>query len=88
MHLKVCRLIYEDARGLGPEDVVSLIDAERTVGSKMRNLLQHVDEGKLTLLIDVDAPGGWAWRWLLLRSEVEEMAEEGLSGGRHRRLDR
>jgi hypothetical protein len=26
------------------------------------------------MLIDADAPRGWAWRWLLLRSEVEALA--------------
>jgi len=88
MHLKVCRLVYEDAEGLGPDDVLSIREAERILGSKLRNLLQLVDEGRLTLLIDADAPRGWAWRWLLLRSEVEKMADEGPSGGRHRGLER
>jgi hypothetical protein len=26
------------------------------------------------MLVDADAPKGWACRWLLLRSQVEQMA--------------
>jgi hypothetical protein len=74
MRLQVCRMVYEDAIGLGPEDVVSLKEAEKLLGIKMWNISELVDEGKLTMLIDADAPRGWAWRWLLLRSEVEALA--------------
>jgi hypothetical protein len=66
-------MVYEDAEGIGPEDVVSFREAER-MGLKLRNVSELVDEGKLTLLIDADAPKGWAWRMLLLRSEVETLA--------------
>jgi hypothetical protein len=52
------------------------------------NVSQLVDEGKLTLLIDADAPRGWAWRFLLLRSEVEAMAAERGPKGRGRRRRR
>ena len=72
MHLQVCRIVYEDAEGIGPEDVVSLQEAER-MGLKLRGVSELVEEGKLTLLVDADAPKGWAWRWLLLRSEVEAL---------------
>jgi len=74
MRLQVCRLVYEDAVGIGPEDVVSLKEAERMLGIKMWGVSQLIDDGKLTMLVDADAPKGWAWRWLLLRSEVEAMA--------------
>jgi hypothetical protein len=74
MRLQVCRMVYEDAVGIGPEDVVSLKEAEKMLGRKLWNISQLVDEGELTLLIDADAPKGWAWRWLLLRSEVEALA--------------
>jgi len=74
MRLQVCRLVYEDAVGIGPEDVVSLKEAERMLGIKMWGVSQLVDDGELTMLVDADAPRGWAWRWLLLRSEVQEMA--------------
>jgi hypothetical protein len=67
-------MVYEDAEGIGPEDVVSLQEAGRMLGTKLWNVSQLVDEGELTLLIDADAPKGWAWRWLLLRSEVEALA--------------
>jgi hypothetical protein len=49
---------------------------------------QLVDEGKLTMLIDADAPKGWAWRFLLLRSEVEAMAAEQGPKRRSRRRGR
>lgn len=74
MRLQVCRMVYEDAVGIGPQDVVSLKEAEKILGIKFWNVSQLVDQGKLTLLIDADAPKGWAWRWLLLRSEVEALA--------------
>jgi hypothetical protein len=74
MRLQVCRTVYEDAVGIGPEDVVSLKEAGRMLGMKLPNMSQLVDQGKLTMLIDADAPKGWAWRWLLLRSEVEALA--------------
>jgi hypothetical protein len=74
MRLQVCRMVYEDAEGIGPEDVVSLQEAGRILGTKLWNVSQLVDEGELTLLMDADAPKGWAWRWLLLRSEVEALA--------------
>jgi hypothetical protein len=74
MRLQVCRMVYEDAVGIGPEDVVSLKEAEKILRMKLWNISQLVDEGELTMLIDADAPKGWAWRWLLLRSEVEALA--------------
>jgi uncharacterized protein YuzE len=77
MRLQVCRMVYEDAVGIGPEDVVSLKEAGKVLGVKLWNVSQLVDEGKLTVLIDADAPKGWAWRWLLLRSEVEALAAAG-----------
>jgi hypothetical protein len=86
--LQVCRMVYEDAEGIGPEDVVSLKEAERILGTRLWNVSQLVDEGKLTLLIDADAPRGWAWRFLLLRSEVEAMAAEREPKGRGRRRRR
>ncbi|MCL7454668.1 MAG: hypothetical protein M8467_16635 [Anaerolineae bacterium] len=76
MRLQVARLVFEDAAGIGPEDVVSLQEAGKILGVKLWNVSQLVDEGKLTMLIDADAPKGWAWRWLLLRSEVEALAAE------------
>jgi hypothetical protein len=82
MRLQVARIVYEDAVGIGPEDVVSLKEAERILGIKMWNVSQFVDEGKLTMLIDADAPKGWAWRWLLLRSEVEALAAATQPKGR------
>jgi hypothetical protein len=88
VRLQVCRMVYEDAEGIGPEDVVSLKEAERILGTRLWNVSQLVDEGKLTLLIDADAPRGWAWRFLLLRSEVEEMAAERGPKGRGRRRRR
>jgi len=74
MRLQVCRMVYEDAVGIGPEDVVSLKEAEKILRMKLRSISQLVDEGQLTMLIDADAPKGWAWRWLLLRSQVEALA--------------
>jgi hypothetical protein len=85
MRLQVCRMVYEDAVGIGPEDVVSFKEAEKILGIKLWSVSQLVDEGKLTMLIDADAPKGWAWRFLLLRSEVEEMAAARRPGGRDRR---
>jgi hypothetical protein len=82
MRLQVCRMVYEEAAGIGPEDVVSLKEAEKMLGVKMWNISQLVDEGKLTMLVDADAPKGWAWRWLLLRSEVEALAASRRSRGR------
>jgi hypothetical protein len=70
-------MVYEDAVGVGPEDVVSFKEAGRLLGKKLWNVHQLVDEGRLTVLIDADAPRGWAWRWLLLRSEVEALAAAG-----------
>jgi uncharacterized protein YuzE len=74
MRLQVCRMVYEDAEGIGPEDVVSLKEAGKILGVKLWNVSQLVDDGELTMLIDADAPKGWAWRFLLLRSEVEALA--------------
>ena len=74
MRIQICRLVYEDAPGIGPEEVVSLEEAGRILGIKRWNVSQLVDDGELTMLIDADAPKGWAWRWLLLRSEVEALA--------------
>ena len=84
MRLQVCRMVYEDAEGIGPEDVVNLQEATRITGIKRWNISQLVDEGKLTMLIDADAPKGWAWRWLLLRSEVEGLAAAKRPRGRKR----
>ena len=74
MRLQICRMVYEDAVGLGPEDVISWQEAAQILGMKQWSVSQLVDDGKLTMLIDADAPKGWKWRWLLLRSEVEEHA--------------
>jgi hypothetical protein len=78
-------MVYEDAVGIGPEDVVSLKEAGKMLGMKLWNVSELVDRGELTLLIDADAPKGWAWRWLLLRSEVEALAAARRSRGRHER---
>ena len=88
MRLQVCRMVYEDAEGIGPDDVVSLEEAGRILGIKRWHVSQLVDDGELTMLIDADAPKGWAWRWLLLRSEVDSLAasrkQEGRGRGRRR----
>ena len=84
MRLQVCKMVYEDAEGVGPEDVVNLKEAEKILGVKMWSVSQLVDEGKLTMLIDADAPKGWAWRFLLLRSEVEALAAARRPKGRER----
>ena len=86
MRLQVCRTVYEDAVGIGPEDVVSLKEAEKMLGIKLWNVSQLIDEGKLTMLVDADAPKGWAWRWLLLRSEVEALAAAKGTKSRNRNL--
>jgi hypothetical protein len=85
MRLQICRMVYEEAEGIGPEDVVSLKEAERISGVKLWNVSQLVDEGKLTMLVDADAPKGWAWRYLLLRSEIEELAASRQSKGKRQR---
>jgi hypothetical protein len=81
-------MVYEDAVGIGPEDVVSFKEAERILGTKMWGVSQLVDDGELTMLVDADAPKGWAWRWLLLRSEVEALAATRQPGKRERRRRR
>jgi len=84
-------MVYEDAVGIGPDDVVSFKEAERMLGIKMLGVSQLVDEGELTMLVDADAPKGWAWRYLLLRSEVEVLAaarQEKARGKGSRRLGR
>jgi hypothetical protein len=86
MRLQVCRVVYEDAVGIEPEDVVSLQEAARMLGVKQWKVRQLVDEEELTMLIDADAPKGWAWRWLLLRSEVEALAAAGRPRTRDRRI--
>jgi hypothetical protein len=74
MRLQVYRMVYEDTEGIGPADVVNLKEAGKILGMKLWSVSQLVDDGELTMLIDADAPKGWAWRFLLLRSEVEELA--------------
>ena len=88
MRLQVCRMVYEDAVGIGPEDVISWQEAATTLGIKSWGVSQLVDQGELTMLVDADAPKGWAWRWLLLRSEVEALAAATRQGGRDRRASR
>jgi hypothetical protein len=85
MHLQICRMVYEDAIGIGPEDVVSVQEAAKMLGIKTWSVAQLVDDGELTMLIDADAPKGWAWRWLLLRSEVEKLAAAQKLKGKNRR---
>ncbi|MFN2226917.1 MAG: hypothetical protein ACK2UY_11425 [Anaerolineae bacterium] len=85
MRLQACRMVYEDVEGIGPEDVVSLQEATRLLGLKAWTVSELVDEGKLTLLVDADAPKGWAWRWLLLRSEVETLVPEKHARSSHSR---
>jgi hypothetical protein len=75
-------MLYDDAEGLDAEDVVSFREAEKMLGVKLWSVSQLVDEGKLTMLVDADAPKGWAWRYLLLRSEVEEVAASRQPKGR------
>ncbi|MGD8625798.1 MAG: hypothetical protein PVJ34_14765 [Anaerolineae bacterium] len=88
MRLQICRMVYEDAEGIGPEDVVSLEEAGRILGVKRWSVSQLVDDGELTMLVDADAPKGWAWRWLLLRSEVEALAAAKGPGQKARRRRR
>jgi hypothetical protein len=84
MPLQVCSMVYEEAAGIGPGDVVSLQEAARMLGMKVWKVRQLVDQEELTMLIDADAPKGWAWRWLLLRSEVEALAATRRPGARDR----
>jgi hypothetical protein len=65
--------------------VVPVQEAARMLGMKAWSVAQLVDDGELTMLIDADAPKGWAWRWLLLRSEVEELAAAQEHKGKDRR---
>ena len=51
MRLQVCRMVYEDAVGIGPEDVVSLKEAGRMLGIKLWNVSQLVDDGELSLCL-------------------------------------
>jgi hypothetical protein len=85
MRLQVCRMVYEDAEGIGPDDVVSWQEAAKILGMKQWSVSQLVDQGELTMLVDADAPKGWQWRWLLLRSEVEELAAAKRPGPKDRR---
>lgn len=85
MRLQVCRMVYEDAAGLGPEDVVSMVEAGKILGVKLWHVGELVDQGELTLLKDADAPKGWAWRWLLLRPEVEALADARRAREKERR---
>jgi hypothetical protein len=87
MRLQVCRMVYEDAAGIGPEEVVSWQEAAKMLGMKLWNVSQLVDEERLTMLVDADAPKGWAWRWLLLRSEVEALAARRPARGKGQRRD-
>lgn len=84
MRAQICRIVYEDAEGIGPEDIVSLKEAEKLLGLKYWGVSQLIDDGKLTMLVDADAPKGWAWRWLLLRSEVEALAADRQPRGKRR----
>ena len=84
MRLQICRMVYEDVDGIGPADVVSLQDASKILGMKLWSVGQLVDDGELTMLIDADAPKGWAWRFLLLRSEVEALAASKRAGKKRR----
>lgn len=84
MRVQICRIVYEDAEGIGPEDVVSLKEAEKLMGLKYWGVSQLIDDSKLTMLVDADAPKGWAWRWLLLRSEVEALAANRQPRGKRR----
>jgi hypothetical protein len=77
-------MVYEDAVGIGPEDVVSLKEAAKILGIKLWNVSQLVDNEELTMLVDADAPKGWDWRWLLLRSEVEALAAAKRPRGRQK----
>jgi hypothetical protein len=85
MRLQVCRMVYEDAEGIGPDDVVSWQEAAKILGMKQWSVSQLVDQGELTMLVDADAPKGWQWRWLLLRSEVEELSAAKRPGTKDRR---
>jgi hypothetical protein len=85
MRLQICRMVYEDAVGIEPEDVVSWQEAARILDVKQWSVSQLVDDGELTMLVDADAPKGWKWRWLLLRSEVEALAESRSASPRKRR---
>jgi hypothetical protein len=80
-------MVYEDAVGIGPEDVVSFKEAGKILGLKTWSVSQLVDDGELTMLVDADAPKGWAWRWLLLRSEVETLAAARRPKAKDRKRD-
>jgi hypothetical protein len=54
-------------------------------GIRLWKVNQLVDDGELTVLIDADAPNGWDWRWLFLRSEVEALAAVRRPRARDRR---
>jgi hypothetical protein len=75
-------MVYEDAVGIGPEDVVSLDEAARMLRMRPWGVSRLIEQEDLTMLVDADAPKGWGWRWLLLRSEVEALA--GRRGRRRR----
>ena len=54
MRLQVCRMVYEDAVGIGPESVVSWQEADNILGIRLWNVSQLVDEEELTMLIDTN----------------------------------
>jgi hypothetical protein len=55
MRLQVCRMEYEDAVGIGPEEAVSYQEAARILDMKRWGVSQLVDDGELAMLIDADA---------------------------------
>jgi len=61
--------------GCESEEIMSVMEAARVLGMTNQVVVSLVDRGRLTELVDTEAPNPRRGRRYLLRAEVEELAE-------------
>lgn len=72
--LRVRRIVYEEGE-FDVGDVMSLKVAAEFLGLSLQSVINQVNRGKLTELVDEDSIHAFRNRRYVLRSEIEEMAE-------------
>ena len=72
--LRVRRIQYEEGE-FDIEEVMTLKEASEVLGLSLQSVINQVNRGRLTELVDEDSIHAFRNRRYVLRSEIEEMGE-------------
>ncbi len=78
MRYKIREVSYRDAE-ISPKEVIPVSEAAKILGLSMPGVIRAIERGVLTEVRDTNAT--WRGRRLLLRKQVEQIAQERSKNG-------